>query len=411
MAAVKDGSPLFPESVDAAIIGGGIAGSSLAKALADRGRKVLLIDRKAFPRHKVCGEFLSPESIGMLTELGFAPAIQALGPAAIRAARIHAFGGAPLRVPLPGMAWGLSRHALDDTLHRAAGLAGAEIATGAAVAAMRREADGYALHIAQGGFAQTVRARVVIGAWGVNGRAPDITGGETSGETRRIKPAGSPYLGVKMHFSGIEAADEVELYFFEGGYLGLSPAGGGLVNVAALFDRRACRETPTAVHGWLDLARARCPALARRLDGAAPVPGTQAAVAPVRLYAKPIPWDGVPLVGDACVTIPPLCGDGMSMALRAAQLSAAYAERRLGGELTDAEWEEAYALAVRRAFSGPLRWGNLLQRAAGKPPLARAALGAARFMPSLGSLLVRATRLKPTQHNDSALKDTHPTTG
>ncbi|MDG0812629.1 NAD(P)/FAD-dependent oxidoreductase [Cohnella rhizosphaerae] len=167
----------------------------------------------------------------------------------------------------------------------------------------------------------------------------------------------------------------------------MSPAGGGIVNAAALFDRSACREAPTAVQGWLDLARARCPALARRLAGAAPVPGTQAAVAPVRLYAKPTPWDGVPLVGDACAAIPPLCGDGMSMALRAAQLCAASAERYLCGALSLSEWEEAYALAIRGAFSGPLRWGEpasarCRQAASGAYGAGRGALRAAARRPA-----------------------------
>lgn len=378
------------EAMDVAIIGAGIAGSGLAKALADRGRKVLLIDRKTFPRHKVCGEFLSPESIGILADLGFAPAIRTLGPAEIRATRIHAFGSAPLRIPLPGVAWGLSRHALDEALHREVRLAGAEIATGTTIVSMRREADGYALNILRGGCAHTVQARAVVGAWGGGGRMSVLTGAE-----RRNKPASSPYLGVKMHYAGIEAPDEVELYFFEGGYLGLSPAGNGIVNAAALLDRRAIRDAPTAVHEWLALARSRSHALDRRLAGAKPVPGTQAAVAPVRLYAKPIPWDGIPLIGDACATIPPLCGDGMSMALRAAQLCATSAERYLCGELSLSEWEEDYARAIRGEFSGPLRWGNLVQRAAGRPLPARIALTAARFMPALGRRLVRATRLGP----------------
>lgn len=377
--------------MDVAIIGAGIAGSGLAKALADRGRKVLLIDRKAFPRHKVCGEFLSPESIGILSDLGFAPAIRTLGPAEIRATRIHAFGSAPLRIPLPGVAWGLSRHALDEALHREARLAGAEIATGTTVVSMRREADGYALNIVRGGRTHVVRARAVVGAWGGGGRVPDMTG-----EERKNKHPGSPYLGVKMHFAGVEVADEVELYFFEGGYLGLSPAGNGIANAAAMLDRRAIRNAPTAVHEWLALARSRSPALDRRLTGARPVPGTQAAVAPVRLYAKPVPWDGIPLIGDACATIPPLCGDGMSMALRAAQLCATSAERYLCGALSLSEWEEDFARAIHGAFSGPLRWGNLLQRAAGRPLPARIALTAARCMPALGRRLVRATRLGPT---------------
>ncbi|MDG0793759.1 FAD-dependent monooxygenase [Cohnella ginsengisoli] len=326
----------------------------------------------------------------MLTDLGFAPAIRTLGPAEIRATRIHAFGSGPLRIPLPGLAWGIGRDVLDEALHREARLAGAEIATGTTVASIRRESDGYALDIVRGGCAHTVQARAVVGAWGGGGRAPGMIGAK-----RTSKPAISPYLGVKMHYAGIEAADEVELYFFEGGYLGLSPAGNGIMNAAALLDRRAVRAAPTAVPGWLELARARSPALDRRLAGATPVPGTQAAVAPVRLYARPVPWDGIPLVGDACATIPPLCGDGMSMALRAAQLCATSAERYLCGELSLSEWEEDYARAIRGAFSGPLRWGNLLQRAAGRPLLGRIALTAARCMPSLGRRLVRATRLGP----------------
>ncbi|MFD2333448.1 NAD(P)/FAD-dependent oxidoreductase [Cohnella sp. GCM10020058] len=387
---MKDSAALFSETTDVVVIGAGIAGSSLAKALADRGRRVLLIDRKGFPRHKVCGEFLSPESIGILSELGFASALRSLEPADIRATRIHAFGSAPLRIPLPGAAWGLSRYDLDEALHREVRLAGAEIATGTTVASMAREADGYTLNLVCGGFVRTVQARAVIGAWGGGGRLSVLTGAK-----RRNKPASSPYLGVKMHFTGIEARDEVELYFFEGGYLGLSPAGSGIVNAAALLDRRAVRDAPTAVQGWLELAQARSPSLNRRLAGAQPVPGTQAAIAPVRLFARPIPWDGIPLVGDACATIPPLCGDGMSMALRAAQLCARSAERYLGGELSLCEWEEDYARAIRSAFDGPLRWGNLVQRAAGRPLLARTALTAVRCMPALGRKLVRATRLRP----------------
>ncbi|MDG0793758.1 FAD-dependent oxidoreductase [Cohnella ginsengisoli] len=55
MSEIKDSASLSYEATDVAIIGAGIAGSGLAKSLADRGRKVLLIDRKRFPRHKACG--------------------------------------------------------------------------------------------------------------------------------------------------------------------------------------------------------------------------------------------------------------------------------------------------------------------------------------------------------------------
>lgn len=373
---------------DAAIIGAGIAGSSLAKALADRGWHVLLLDKRSFPRHKVCGEFLSPESIGILAALGLEEPIRELRPAVIRASRLEAHGGASIRVPLPGIAWGLSRYALDSALHDEARRAGAEVATGTAVSAIRRDgADGFTLEIKLDGRSTSVSARAAIGAWGGNGRVPGIDG------TARPKRGVVPHLGVKAHYAGIEPADEVELFFFQGGYLGLSPAGGGIVNAAALLDRRAVPTAPPNVQGWLDIARARSPALDRRLAGARPIPDSHAAVAPVRLYGRPVAWDGIPLVGDACATIPPLCGDGMSMALRAAQLCAVFTDGRLRGELSASEWEASYTRAIRREFSGPLRWGSLLQRASAHPAICRLAMTAAARMPVLASRLVGATRL------------------
>jgi len=373
---------------DAAIIGAGIAGSSLAKALADRGWHVLLLDKRSFPRHKVCGEFLSPESIGMLSALGLAERIRELQPAVIRASRLEAYGGTAIRVPLPGSAWGLSRYALDAALHDEARRAGAEVATGTGVTAIRRDGyGGYELELKRDGHSSFVSARAAIGAWGGNGRVPGIGGAE------RTKAGAAPHMGVKTHYAGIETAEEVELYFFKGGYLGLSPAGDGIVNGAALLDRRSVRTAPASVQGWLDIARARCPALDRRLAGARPVPDSHAAVAPVRLYGRPVAWDGIPLVGDACATIPPLCGDGMSMALRAAQLCAVSADRWLKGELSVPEWEASYTRAIQREFGGPLRWGSLLQRVSSHPAICRLAMGAAARMPALASRLVGATRL------------------
>ncbi|MDG0812628.1 NAD(P)/FAD-dependent oxidoreductase [Cohnella rhizosphaerae] len=210
MIAVKDGSASFPDSVDAAIIGAGIAGSGLAKALADRGRKVLLIDRKTFPpaqgmRGNFCRRSRSACSPSSASQRRSGRSVRP------RSGRRESMPSAArlCACRCPVQAGGLSRHALDATLHREAELAGAAIATGAAVAAMRRDADGYALDLAQGGRSRIVRARAVIGAWGGNGRVPDITGRQ-----RTSKPALSPYLGVKMHFAGMEAAEEVELYFF-----------------------------------------------------------------------------------------------------------------------------------------------------------------------------------------------------
>ncbi|WJH33351.1 FAD-dependent monooxygenase [Paenibacillus sp. CC-CFT747] len=81
---------------DVAVIGAGIAGSAVSKLLADKGWKTLLLDRRTFPRHKVCGEFLSPEALSMLEGLGVKPEIEARNPAILTKARL---------VPAQGRRW------------------------------------------------------------------------------------------------------------------------------------------------------------------------------------------------------------------------------------------------------------------------------------------------------------------
>ncbi|SFJ47980.1 Dehydrogenase (flavoprotein) [Paenibacillus sp. UNC496MF] len=375
------------ETIDVAILGAGIAGSCMAVLLARRGWKVVLIDRRSFPRHKTCGEFLSPEAVGSLIALGMEPRLRTLRPSIFHRARLVTGSRASIIVQLPGAAWGINRYDLDEALHEEARLEGAEVATETAVSAIRLRSGGYELVTKRGAELTAIRPRAVIGAWGGNGHVAEMP------DARRGRPAPCPYVGVKTHLSGIKADGELELYFFKGGYMGLSSAGDGIVNAAALLDKRAFRSMPVSVNGWLEAAGALNPRLARRLAEARPVTGTHAAVAPVRLFDAPLAWNGIPLIGDACVTIPPLCGDGMSMAIRSAQLCAIGADRYLRGETTLEEWEASYVMAISRQFRGPLRWGRLLQRTAGNPSFAMLAAAVASRLPGVVNRLVKATRL------------------
>lgn len=377
------------ETVDVVILGAGIAGSCMAILLARRGWKVALLDRRAFPRHKTCGEFLSPEAVGSLIALGLEERLRALEPAVIRHARLHFAGGASVGVPLPGIGWGISRYELDGALHDEARLAGAEVADGTAVTAIARLGDGYELAFKRAGVHSALRARTAIGAWGGNGAPANVP------DARDLHAAYCPYLGVKTHLTGCrtEEDDRLDMYFFDGGYVGLSSAGNGIVNAAALLDARSFKRRESTVVGWLTAAGGRNARLALRLEGAVPVAGSQAAVSPVRVYGEPLPWNGVPLIGDACVTIPPLCGDGMSMAIRSAQLCAIQADRFLRGEAALEQWETEYSAAVRRQFRGPLRWGRLLQRAADDRRLTKLAAASAALVPGIVGRLAKATRL------------------
>lgn len=374
------------DRVDALVVGAGPAGSGAARLLAASGWKTVVIERRSFPRHKVCGEFLSPEAGFALRELGLEEAAAALSPVKIGRVRIHAAGGRPLEVPLPSAAMGISRHALDAALLDAARRAGAEVRTGTAVLRIHREADGYVCAIRRNGAEETIRTRIVIGAWGAGAR-------RTFADPRAAAPAASGRLGVKIHVAGIDIADTTEMFWFPGGYLGLSPIPGGHVNAAALLDPRAFGGGLASAADWIDAAAGRHPVLARLWSGAVPLPGTQAAAAPVIIDRRPLAWGTCPLIGDAALRIPPLCGDGMSIALRSAAVCARLVDRRLRGDISEVEWRREYERFFRMECAGPLRFGRLMQTLLAHPAAARVLLAAGRAVPDWAAGMVRRTRL------------------
>ncbi|MFD0616205.1 NAD(P)/FAD-dependent oxidoreductase [Paenibacillus sp. GCM10027629] len=377
---------------DVVVLGGGMAGSCIAKALADRQWETALIDRQTFPRHKVCGEFLSPETQSTLHALGLTETVAALHPQRIERARLIFEHGGEIELPIPGSAWGLSRYAMDEALHSAAMQAGAQLHLSTTVTGIEQRGKGYTVRTKQGENTSLFHARAVIAAWGANSRVA-----HTGHRPNAAASGQQAYIGVKTHYDGLTMEPVIEMYFFRGGYLGLCPIEDGRVNAAALLSRSKFAKAGKSVLSILESAVQRNRRLAARLAAAVPSPGTQAAIAPVYLQRKPAPWDGFPRLGDASAMIAPLCGDGMSMALRSAALCAPLADSYLRGNLSLQDWEQRFTQEILREFSGPLRWGSVLQWLMGKPVTQQLLPIAARIAPVLANGLVQATRLKPLE--------------
>jgi flavin-dependent dehydrogenase len=319
-------------SHDIVIIGAGLAGSSLAAALADRGCDVLLLERRQRPQHKVCGEFLSPEAQGSLRALGLHTTVAALGPSPMTHARLISPLGLRLRVELPGTAWGLSRLTLDAALMQAAERAGARVQLGATATAIATSDGLHCVTVRDAhGQPAIVYARAVVVACGRNplpGLRPD-TG---------VAHARATYVGVKCHYTGLALPPEVRLYLFGGGYAGLAPIENGRVNLCMLVPRAAFARAGSSVPAMIEAALRANPTLGRALRGGRMLPESAVAVAPVDTGQVPIPWDSFARLGDAAVMIPPLCGDGMAMALRGAELCAPLAHEFLRGDRPLESW-------------------------------------------------------------------------
>jgi flavin-dependent dehydrogenase len=370
---------------DLVVIGAGLAGSCLAAAVARRGWSVVLLERQRGPRHKVCGEFLSPEAQASLHALGLHATVAALGPAEIRRAAIISRRGLRLDMDLPGVAWGVSRYALDAALAHAAGISGATVREGVTGTATMQRNGSY-----------EVEARDAAGERiSISARAAVVACGRHSVPGLRPPQAPAPqrlYVGVKCHYAGLSLPPEVRLYLFDGGYVGLSPIEGGRANLCLLASEQAFARAGKRIPAMLDAVVRESPALASDLAGGRRLDESMVAVGAVDTQRATVLWDGCARLGDAATMIPPLCGDGQAMAIHAAELCAPLADDVLAGRRSAASWEAEYTTAWHAAYDRPLRTARWLQALLGQPRLGGGLISLGTMLPGLAQRLVLATR-------------------
>jgi flavin-dependent dehydrogenase len=376
--------------IDVAIVGGGLAGASCAIELARAGFEVALFEKKGYPRHKMCGEFLSAEARPLLRRLGVGDELESAGAAKITFLRLTERGGTECRTALPNPAIGISRYALDALLMNRARAAGVLVHEGCAVTRIDGSLrDGFGVETLGDDTqadtrSDTWRARVVIGAWGRRSRLDRSVRGDVA--------ADSPWVAFKAHFEG-EMPGVVELHAFADGYCGVAPIEGGTVNACWIMHRdRIPDQGADRFQVMLSGVLPENPLLADRLSSLRslwdkPVSASQLSF----LSTSPFASD-VCLVGDAAGMIAPLCGDGMSMALTSGIFAAAEAGPFLRSETTAAEFTARYTRAWRRAFSRRMILGRISHAALSNPRRARAVVALGRRAPGVIRAVVGLTR-------------------
>ncbi|MBE2237426.1 MAG: FAD-dependent monooxygenase [Caldilineaceae bacterium] len=378
-------APAPTHQYDVAVIGAGPAGGCAAATLAAAGWRVALIERTALPRHRVCGEFLSPEAQATLRHLGLQDELAALKPRALTAATLTSRRGATLEMALPGVAWGLSRFALDAALAQAAVARGAELLAETTVTRVHHDDQGATLLLRRSDGEQHLRARAVL-----------MAGGRRS--TPKLPPAAPTrpreelFVGLKSHVTGLTMPDRVELFLFAGGYVGVNPVETGAANVCLLVSYAQFARAGRTLPAMFAAIAAQNAAFAHRMQEAHLLAETFCTVAAVDTHRPAAPWVEMACLGDTATMIPPLCGDGMAMALRSAELCAPLAHDYLRGACSLSAWRDRYCECWQAEFTGRLRLGRALQSLLNHPPLADALVASGRFVPRLADYVVRMTR-------------------
>lgn len=375
---------------DIAIIGGGLAGCNAAITLAQRNRRVLLLEAKPYPHPKVCGEFLSPECVSLFAESDFLPVLQQLNPVTIKTVRITSPDGSAWKTEFPAPALGISRFALDAAFAHYAAQKGVEVNEGVRVTEIEgslRECFSLTAQTLHG--TQTFQAAAVIAAHGKRSTLDRHL-------NRAFLNRSQPYVALKRHFKGLPLPNHIDLHVFRGGYCGMSEVENGITNVCLLVRQdvfqSASKDAPPSIEGFIRWMCSQNPHLRAWFAQAVPVYSEWLSIAQVPFVSKTSVEGDVLLAGDAAGVIAPLAGDGMAMALHSGKLAALFMDRYLAQELSASELKKTYGRAWNANYSRRLRLGRMLQSVMLRPALLAPGLRLLNLFPALGNFLVAQTR-------------------
>jgi menaquinone-9 beta-reductase len=367
---------------DLTVIGGGPAGTSAAITAARAGARVLLLERGKLPRQRVCGEFVSAESIDLLEQLLNSPALLAQS-LRIPEARLF-FDGHVVSTPVEPSAASIARLDLDIALWDSAEHAGAHTKMQTTVEAITGN-NPFVVSTSAGTFS----ARAVINAAGRWSnlhaqsafKAPDAATPETAAK----------WLGVKAHFAEPDPHPSVDLYFFDGGYCGVQPVtlttrdpGEGRVNACAMVRSDVARSLPE-VFGLH-------PELRKRSQAWQPL-GEPVTTSPL-IFREPAPLEnGILMAGDAAGFVDPFVGDGISLALRSGALAARSLSSFFRNQYSLDEAASHYGRQYRKDLLPVFRNSSKIRRLLNLPRPIRWSVGhLLEATPAVSRLLVRWTR-------------------
>ena len=315
------------------IVGGGLAGLTLGIGLRERGVPVTIHEAGHYPRHRVCGEFISGRGQATLARLGLRELFDQAGAVSARTTAFFSATQSTAPRPLPSAAICLSRFTLDATLTKKFHELGGEF----------HEGDRFAGDFAEG----IVRA---------NGRRV------------QTEASGSRWFGLKIHARNVPLAADLEMHVSPHGYVGLCKINDGEVNVCGLFRKCADENGEAKTRHELLLGQPGSP-LRQRLANAALDESSFCAVAGLSMQPQPAAARVEICVGDAITMIPPITGNGMSMALESAELALAPLAAWSCGDTSWIKARQEIARDCDAAFARRLAWAKWLQRIVLTPAL------------------------------------------
>jgi flavin-dependent dehydrogenase len=366
---------------DCAIIGGGLAGLCLAIQLASSNRRVVLFEKNSYPFHKVCGEYISLESWDFLTSLGLPlvdlnlPIIKNLG--------ISAETGFMLNSELDLGGFGISRFTLDNMLFELAKNKGVDVIENCKVNAVQRETN-FKINTTAG----TYEARLVAGSYG---KYTPVFVQQAADYQSSKNARGVNYIGVKYHLKASFDDSRIELHNFKNGYCGISKVDKNLYCLCYLSKASNLQRFGGDVKKMEEQVLYKNPFLKAYFTEFEFVDNKPLTISNIQFKQKQTDVNGIFLLGDAAGSITPLCGNGMSMALRASKLLFVEMQKYFEKKVDLEQLRLNYQLVWTKSFGRRIKTGFYLQRLFGKKWLTHLTLKLLSKLPRVTKQIISLT--------------------
>lgn len=364
------------------VIGGGLAGLIAAIHLSKIGFQVTVIEKSEFPKHKVCGEYISNEVLPYLNWLGIN--IQKLKPTTITKLQFSIIDGTKINSILPLGGFGISRYVLDEFLYKKAIKNGCKIVLDT-VENIHFENNTFTISTLKG---TVFNSEIAIGAFGKRSNVDQKL-------HRNFIQKKSPWLAVKAHYSGVFPNDLVGLHHFKGGYCGVSKVENDLINVCYLADYKTFKKYKN-IEEYQRKVLFENPCLKaffENFDLAFDKPLT---ISQISFEEKQRVENHVLMIGDAAGLIHPLCGNGMAMAIHSAKIVAELIDGYYSDEIgSRVILEKKYRYEWNANFRNRIKMGRFLAHLLQNKNVSQYIMRILITFPTLLLLIVKKTHGKP----------------
>ncbi|MRX41346.1 FAD-dependent oxidoreductase [Flavobacterium sp. LC2016-23] len=364
------------------IIGGGLAGLASAIHLSGQGMQVTLIEKSGYPRHKVCGEYISNEILPYLTWLG--AAVATLKPTTISNFEFTTSNGRIAKAKLPLGGFGISRYALDHFLYEKAIANGCKIIQ-ETVTDIAFDQEVFSVRTPS----QTFTSKIVLGAYGKRSNIDQVL-------ARDFIHKKSSWLAVKAHYSGDFPDDLVALHNFSGGYCGISKVENNSINICYLADYATFKKYKN-IEAYQRKVLYKNKRLKSILESSALLFEKPITISQISFDPKQPVENHILMIGDTAGLIHPLCGNGMAMALHSAKIAAELVLDFQNGAISREVLERTYTQRWKANFGRRLFMGRVLAKILSRKKMANFLISIVASFPGLLPFIIKQTHGKPIE--------------